>query len=511
MAKAAVRAKAPEVFACFCRTVLKDETTQRRITLAPHQLEWFDHHDRCRAEGKFTGILAPPESGKSQIWGVGYPLFTIGQDPTSRDAICTASKESAKKRVGPAKDYVQHDPDFRSVFPDCAPERPDKWTQQEFTIRRPPGIKDPSFIGCGIERPPMGARIKVLVNDDICTYDNTISEPAMRQKVIDLWENGFDTRLGPESHAVHIGGIIHNRDLNNRLMADDRFWFIMQRVSDDCTHLIQEDLRTGKTKRLPLWSRAWNPEFLLTKKRNNLRAFRRAYQHHGYSDSERTFKEMAIRQAIRVGMLTIVAGPVVVGVDLSSKRRPGNVIVVVCMVNGRRRVIDIRCGDWSSPETARQIDAVYKLYKPRLVVVENNAYQEALEDWMKAAGFGHIPLQGFCTGKQKADEELGLPGLAAEFERGLWELPFEEGHQIALGCECYRCRMVEEMIEHPFASTSDVVMATWFARHAVQQLDMTSDIEFTQGRPLERSSRDAMGRRKGQSRLGAFRRGRRTT
>lgn len=512
-AKAAIRAKAPENFACFCRTVLKDETTQRAITLAPHHIEWFEHHDRCRAAGKFTGILAPPDSGKSQIWAVGYPLFTLGQDPTSRAAICTASKESAKKRVTPAKDYVQHDPDFRTVFPDCVPERLDKWTQQEFTIRRPPGIKDPSFIGCGIERPPMGARITMLGNDDICTYDNTISEPAMRQKVIDLWSNGFDTRLGPESHAFHIGGIIHNRDLNNVLMDDDRFWFIMQRVSDDCTHLIQEDLRTGKTKRLPLWPRAWNPEFLLTKKRNNPRAFRRAYQHIGYSDSERTFKESAIRESIKMGGEQPRSGPCVIGVDISGKKRAGNAIVVVQLTGERRRVASVEVGDWSSPELARRISAAHQTYKPRMVVVENNAYQDALIDWMKSAGFGHIDITPFTTGKQKADEEMGLPGLAAEFERGIWELPFEEGHVIGMGCPCSRCQLVEELVDHPFGKSTDLVMATWFARYACQQTNMASEIEFTQGKPLPRRGdrRDHRGRRMNQGRLASFRRGRRTT
>lgn len=490
--------------ACFVEEVMKDEMTGEPVILAPHQIEWYTHLDRCKAAGKYCGILSPPSSGKSANFAIAYPLWNMGHRPSIRECIVTYAAAQAKKRVRPAKDYVQFDPEFRAIFPRCRPEKPEKWTELEFSVRRPPGIKDPTYFGTGITQPPMGARIDLLIGDDVCTYDNTIAEPAMRQKVIDFWDNGFDTRLGPQSFVVYIGGIIHNKDLTCKLMTDERYWFIMQSVSADFETLVQEDLRTGERKVLPLWPRSWNSDWLRAKHQSNSRAFERAYRHKGYSDEERTFSPAAIRAAIRYvdDAGAVPDGAVsAAGMDMAEKSRAGTVIVTAARLEKRRIVRGVEAGAWNGEEKARRLIAAKQRFRTLVEVVENNALQESVIDLIKVVSEVPLNIESFRTGKQKADEELGIPALAAEFANGMWEIQFPKGHAVGMGCQCGPCRLVGELEEHPFGST-DAVMALWFARHGLEKFGAVPNPEWVSPAPakLQTFGHDARA-----SRLAAFR------
>ena len=504
--KTQLRSKSRDDFACFGHSVLKDERLRERIRFAPHQLEWFDHVERCKEAGLYTGILAPPESGKSQVWAIGFPLFMAGNDSSIRCIICAATKGIAKNRTRATKEYLEKDEDLHAIFPDLKPDQPEKWTEQEFTINRPHGIKDPTYGAYGITKPPQGGRVDVLIGDDVCDYDNTISEPAMRPKVIELWENGFDTRISPQSLVIYIGGIIHNQDLTSRLLTDKRFWFIKQSINRTFDGITQEDLRTGEIKHLPLWKRAWTTKFLRAKFESNPRAFERAYRHHGYSDEERTFSDEAINKSICAPYTIPRIAPRFIGVDLSAKRRAGNVIFIIALLeNDKRVVLDVQRGAWSSDETARRIIQANTDYTPTAIVVENNAYQGALIDWLKAVSPVILPIEPFTTGKQKADEVLGIPGLSAEFENQMWDIPFEDGHRSDFGCNCGKCILVRELKEHPFGN-SDTVMGAWFARFAAMKHRYKSEVEISLGRKIGKGNIRTQNR--GGGRLSAFRKSR---
>lgn len=392
-----------------------------------------------------------------------------------------SDKENAKKRVRPTKDYVEYNAEYRSIFPNVSPQGKDKWTEYEFTVARPRGIKDPTYQGRGIFQPPHGSRLRLLIDDDICTFENTITEPGLREKVKDSWSNAFDSRTSPDSLIMHIGGVIHEKDLNNQLMEDPRFWFVKQSIGSDFEHLVHEDLRTGAVQKFPLW-KAWTPEWLEKKWQANSRAFDRSYRHKGYAEGEKPFDPEYIRAAIIHANLPTNAPAIFIGVDLSSKKRPGNVIFVLGLFGTTRRVLSIDRGAWTSPQTAEKIVAAINKWKPIAVLVENNAYQNSLIEWIEALYPEYAaPIEGLFTGRQKADEELGIPGLAAEMKAGKWEIPFDPGHAIGLGCQCPRCVFVAEMEDYP-ATKADVLMAAWFARAGVLKYGGVSSIEISNTR-----------------------------
>jgi hypothetical protein len=78
-----------------------------------------------------------------------------------------------------------------------------------------------------------------------------------------------------------------------------------------------------------------------------------------------------------------------------------------------------------------------------------------------------LPLQGFTTGRQKADPAIGLPSLEVEFANGMWRIPLLHEIGPADSDTDPWVRLVREFQGHPFHSSDDLVMATWFAREAI--------------------------------------------
>ena len=121
------------------------------------------------------------------------------------------------------------------------------------------------------------------------------------------------------------------------------------------------------------------------------------------------------------------------GVDLSGAGRSGNVIFTGAVnAHGMRVPVEIRCGRWTSPRLARELDKVDALFSPEIILVENNVYQAAFGDWIREDREKHPwwgRIKAFRTGRNKADALLGLPGLEVEFDNGVWRVPEKERMQ----------------------------------------------------------------------------------
>ena len=154
------------------------------------------------------------------------------------------------------------------------------------------------------------------------------------------------------------------------------------------------------------------------------------------------------------------------GVDLSTDKRPGNAFVTIAQnpANQRRIVVDVRAMAIKSPEVWRQLEEINRLFRPNIIMVENNALQGAVMEWGLELN-ATLPVKGFLTGKNKADEQIGLPGLEVEFSNGGWIIP-RPSH--TYDCSCAWCQFWSEFTSHPLSETNDLVMATWFAREAAR-------------------------------------------
>lgn len=415
------------------------------------------------------------------------PLFLLGRNPSLRILIVCNSDENARKRVGSIKRYIEADEDCKAVFPDLKPKRGGRWTEHAIDVEGKGAGIEPSLEAAGVNTSGTGSRKDVIIFDDVIDEDDANSE-AVRTHRITQFEQVWFPRLEPNGFAIFICTAWHVQDLRAKLLTNPEWSSLVQSVTDDFTH-IEQVVDNSERRLLPLWAERWNRELLLARRRAiGVRAFARGYQQRAYSDEDKFFKsydKCVIRdgrvwsgsrlswQALGVDR----SWRFVQGVDLSTDARSGNVIVTIAVnpTDGRRVLVDVESGAWTSPVMAHKIKEKADLFRPDVIQVESNAYQVALLDWLKAT-FGEVglPLRPFVTGRNKASEEVGLPSLEVEFENGAWVFPMPPDHTV--DCSCDWCKLDRQLRDYPNCPENDHLMALWFSREGARLLGMNAEV-----------------------------------
>ncbi|KKL11596.1 hypothetical protein LCGC14_2544220, partial [marine sediment metagenome] len=105
-----------------------------------------------------------------------------------------------------------------------------------------------------------------------------------------------------------------------------------------------------------------------------------------------------------------------------------------------------------------------KKFGPRLIWVEsNNAQSWAVQELIETTD---CPVKGKATGGNKYDLDDGIPALAMEFENNKWIIPYGDPNTRKL-VDIF----IEELASYPIGSTSDILMATWFATCAAKEYE----------------------------------------
>lgn len=230
---------------------------------------------------------------------------------------------------------------------------------------------------------------------------------------------------------------------------------------------------------LPLWEERWNREALIKKKAAGERAFARGFHLQAYSDEERMFRSFpdCFQAGLRLDEVMARRYPAYVGVDLAGKKRPGNAIFVTGLAgDGTRYPLEVLRGAWSSPETAARLAEINLRHDVRIIMVENNAYQGALVDWIRQAARGPSDMwtkveEYTTTAATKTHHEIGLPALEVEFKNRAWAIPTMHPPPCEAGpaCACPWCTWKREVADYPMSATSDCLMACFFSREAISR------------------------------------------
>ncbi len=240
--------------------------------------------------------------------------------------------------------------------------------------------------------------------------------------------------------------------------------------------------------KVSLWEAKWHEKALRKRcSEISIRSFDKGYRQKPISDMEFMFPSFI--SCIKYGVSIEMVAPrdkllfVSTGIDLSSRKRQGNVIVTIGVREDFKRVpLDIRLGNWTSPQTAYQLAQVYANFRPHVIMVENNAYQGSIIEWIQSLpeqyNFWNI-IMAYNTGKQKWTDTIGLPSLESEFSTGSWIIPFQDRH--LMDCTCSWCRWVGDMGIAQYFETevSDLLMATWFSREGIRLYSRSMDFEDT--------------------------------
>lgn len=234
--------------------------------------------------------------------------------------------------------------------------------------------------------------------------------------------------------------------------------------------IIQDRFKSLPVKKVSLWPR-WSKEALISRKNElGTKAFNRGYRHEALTDEDLTFPHFKLIMQFGFGPEVIGYNwPCFGGIDISSTSRPGSVIATAAVdpATGKKYPKELRIGAWDSPTFVAEILDCYNIHRHQVMFVENNGVQDMLRQQTLEKG-AYVPVEGYLTGNQKWNPDIGLPSLDVEFENKSWFLPmnYVDGHED--GCNCNWCRFIAEFQAHPQHKTTDVVMAFWFVREAIR-------------------------------------------
>jgi len=503
----------------FTEQFLKDEKGVPVKNHIIHEI-WHEHIQWCRDHGKYAGIIAPMGLGKTENVIVSMTLYYLAEDQNYRIKIICNSNDNAKDRVTSIKKYVEQDTDYQALAPEVKPayksayfnrklgkmvhsNMKDEWQKHQFSIERASKSKDASVEAWGIMSSGLGGRADIMIFDDIVDMGNTLLNPAEQPKVKQMFSGTWLSRIEPSGFAIYVATPWTDTDNTAETIDNPQWSFCMMAVTDslegievkfkhiDHTHPCYEYINpVTNSFYIPLWEEKWNKEALLVKKTVMTDAdFARGYHCKPFSHRDLIFQnfsqccdnEQSVEDYIAHLKRRIaddsdkIAVNFVTGVDLSSQKRPGNVIFTMAVVQdeGVMVPVDIRSGKWTSPEVADNIVEVYRLYRPMAIYVENNALQEAILQWIaqeiKRNNIPSMPIEGFMTGKQKSNPVIGVPGMEIELKNNMWKFCTKDIDTHDTLCDCPWCNWIREMKLYPFSDTTDYIMAMWFAREAARK------------------------------------------
>lgn len=234
---------------------------------------------------------------------------------------------------------------------------------------------------------------------------------------------------------------------------------------------------------IPFWAK-WDGE-RLKKKENEVgsREFARGWRQRALSDEEALFREEYVRKCIdpTLSMIHMDQTPIrdkiakshncYMGVDLAiaktsaTAKAKGDYFVittVVCPPDGSfKRIANIyRNRGLSFNDQINTIIRYGNYFKPKLLLVENNAYQEALVQELSRVS--DLPVQAFTThAVNKTDMSDGLPRLALDFEKSKIQIPMKDEYSREMSNV-----LINELISYPIAVHDDTIMSLWFATKA---------------------------------------------
>lgn len=479
---------------------------KRSIQIDATQRRWFTLRERAHRAGLHFGLMAPRGSGKTMTLVVGANADAIGQDPAGSLQIASVAAPIARRRVVAVRRIVASSVMYREIYPEVRPD-PDDWNKTEIRVLGATST-DPTLTGFGVDSESVGGRCTGLTLDDIdgrkslsATVRESIRETVNEQVLPQLETGALVTALATAWHE---------EDYAHTKLREAEWCWLIDGVSDDCEWIEYVAIWGGKgidadlggevceptawgikrfardfgcvVRRMPLYAHFDRAELL--KRRGNgpqpKRSFRRGYQQDAYTDEERWFPSFpaCVYYGVDYRTLAWQQWLFMTGVDISSKKRPGNAIVTAGQVpDGRKAVVDVRIGAWTSYETAQQIAEVDLVFRPRLVKVESVATQEAIIEWAKATrGAGIHGRADFWSrlspyetkGNVHTDENVGIRALENECAMGGWVVLIP--HEKDPDCKCGLCVFVREVTQHPHGKTKDALMGWWFCREGFDEV-----------------------------------------
>ena len=545
----------------FNELVLRDEDNTPIKQGEIHRLwNWFI--DTCIEHGqKKIGIAAPMEHGKTSQISIGRILQFIGLDKNTRIKLVSCTDAKAREKTNAVKKIIQYSPEYQRIFPHIKQAKDDTWTGHRLVVNRDYfGTIDATLESQSITAEGIGGRCDKLIFDDPIDEQNTMTE-GVRKKIRSLanttWMTRLDERLDNnyKGLVLYVGTAWHEDDLMHFWMqSGSGFVFLKMGISDDFNnipweilnggHIFEkqnicfeerEELR-GKTEGVvDLWER--KPQVILMGKcisdaeGEGQRFFDRAYRNKFVSSEEQIFQYILNCKDENLDIEDVMNNEdwfSYMGVDLAISKRKTSAYTVFVVAKkdlaGKNYLVDVVRGKFSSPSTAAIALGLGGMYNIEVGLIENNAYQQSLLEWIEVlkddlglvsklvkgkyeisgedmirekldikyakffskdispdlwayiypylliCGKTVINFRPYTTGNSLMDEKFGLPVFSSEIQSGRWVLPWKDHMKDARQeyCSCNICIARKEMVNYPGGKYKDCLMAWFFCSRAMR-------------------------------------------
>src|SRR3970040_279904 len=411
---------------------------------------------RFMDSNQYGQVLACRDTGKTEQITIGRSLWEIGKDPNIRIKVATETDDLVKKILTRISNTILKNERYHEVFPDIRPSPTDSWNKMSMTVENKMHHKDPTIEGGGILTASVGGRADLVFFDDISGMRNAIHQPRTREQVKEAWANAWLNLLdGPDARWYMVGTPWHELDIVCEV-----------RNNPNIPHA--PETWVGDNFESP-WPERFPDEYF--KKRLGVlkqRAYNRAYRGVAVTDTESWINASALETIgdRNLSVFDVLQNQEVMrftGIDLGHREGEDNSPTVIYNIarapNGKRVPIGIKKFQQKSIlDTGRAIIETYERLKPTLIFVENNGAQKYLTDLLRGLGPIGLPIEGYFTGTQKVDLEMGVPSLLAEIESGHWTVPFKSGGNHDETCSCIFCYWINEIRYYPLTHM-DTLMA----------------------------------------------------
>lgn len=480
--------------AAFNSLVLRDdEEPDLPLENAPMHEGW----QSLISEHQRLAIVAHVEAGKTAAVSIGRVLWELGHNPNLRICILSETDDKASEIVQTLAKYIEESVELHMVFPRLRPGRrgateksggrDSKWTMHRLTVERTSFARDPSVRACGSHGTVQGARIDLLIVDDIVTIRN--SRTAAQRKNLAAWfKQSMAGRLTRRSRVIFLNQAYHPKDLVHEYAK--RPGYVTKRFPI-------RDPATGE----PTWKRFTRED--IEKKEVDLGGpgtpeAKRQLDCVALDEGSVSFEEAWIERALKAGeglnllhSLNLDELPegafTTSGFDQGFGTALCSIVTLITYTKavpawgipaGARQLIAIESGHWSGPDMIKMCWR-HHLRFGSIIFVEAVAAQRLILDFMPGGESSPtwngdpdmpsrpFPVHPFQTGANKWSPRDGVAAIGIEMSQGLWILPNHVG---------IVPREVGELIGEIMSfsaddHTGDRLMALWIAKEGARRAE----------------------------------------
>ena len=448
------------------------------LELPAHSKQWVE----AALSERNLLLNVPPRHAKSTIVAEWLPIWLLARDRNTQILIISKTTTLGMKLARKIAHHLEFDDRLLKVtgwFRSPESDRPWRPNSGELEIDgRDRGLKsgDLSLQIRGAQQQVLGMEADWVIADDVTDRRVARSETE-RDNESEWFHAEVLSRLNPTGHAVCIGQRVHSMDLYGQLQEE---------VNDDglpVWHLETSPAVLDWETEQVLWPEVWNIKSLkISRDRLGSDLFECYYQQNpseGGSFVHRWWIE-GNGEPDTPGCLDYgrAAGygwkqpegeyiPItrVVSIDPSPTRYAGIVVADIpwfpAMTTFWCGVVDVMRDKMGLRSLLENIEYIQDAYHPTHCIIEENSVKWLKEDpaWQILSPMFQTVI-AHNTGRNKADPDMGVWSLAADFERGRIRLPYGD----ADGRNASEF-LIREALAYPNGQTDDVLMALWFIKY----------------------------------------------